>query len=52
MLEVVWNGNSHPVVESDSGITAASLYLMSSFRMNKVITARAVTELDAKNNNP
>lgn len=52
MLEAVWNGNSHPVVESASGISAASLYLMSSFRMNKVITARAVTELDAKNNNP
>lgn len=52
MLEAVWKGNSHPVVESDSEITAASLYLMFYFTVNKVITARAVTEPDAKNSNP
>lgn len=51
-MEAVWNGSSHPVVESDSRVTAACLYLVSHFRMNKVLTARAVTELDAKNDNP
>lgn len=46
MPEALWKENSHPTVK-----LVAFSYLMSYFRMNKVTTARVLTELDAKNNN-